>query len=68
MGILNCSGEYLMNLDPDDEIKGEDSLEYLYKQSKYLDLDIISFNALDKKSNSIIIIFHQNNSSVEKIT
>ena len=54
MGILNCSGEYLMNLDPDDEIKGEDSLEYLYKQSKYLDLDIISFNALDKKSNSII--------------
>jgi len=54
MGILNCSGEYLMNLDPDDEIKGEDSLEYLYKQIKYFDLDILSFNALDKKSNRTI--------------
>ena len=48
MGILNSSGEYLMNLDPDDEIKGVDSLEYLYKLSKNLNLDIISFNALDK--------------------
>ena len=61
MGILNSSGEYLMNLDPDDEIKGVDSLEYLYKQSKNLNLDIISFNALDKKSNGIIKIVYLNN-------
>ena len=60
MGILNSSGEYLMNLDPDDEIKGVDSLEYLYKQSKNLNLDIISFNALDKKSNGVIKCIDKN--------
>jgi glycosyltransferase involved in cell wall biosynthesis len=30
MGILYSSGEYLLNLDADDEINGEDTLEYLY--------------------------------------
>ena len=60
MGILNSSGEYLMNLDPDDEIKGVDSLEYLYKQSKNFNLDIISFNALDKKSNGVIKCIDKN--------
>ena len=60
MGILNSSGEYLMNLDPDDEIKGVDSLEYLYKQCKNLNLDIISFNALDKKSNGVIKCIDKN--------
>ena len=41
MGILNSTGEYLMNLDPDDVIYGEDSLEYLYNQSKFYNLDIL---------------------------
>ena len=54
MGILNSTGEYLMNLDPDDVIYGEDSLEYLYNQSKFYNLDIISFYVNQKKGNSII--------------
>ena len=54
MGILNSTGEYLMNLDPDDVIYGEDSLEYLYNQSKIYNLDIISFYVKEKKYNSII--------------
>ena len=54
MGILNSTGEYLMNLDPDDVIYGEDSLEYLYNQSKIYNLDIISFYVKEKKCNSII--------------
>ena len=57
MGILNSSGEYLLNLDPDDEIYGKSSLEYLYKQAKFLNLDIISFNALNKKLNNVLKCF-----------
>jgi glycosyltransferase involved in cell wall biosynthesis len=57
MGILNSSGEYLLNLDPDDEIYGKSSLEYLNKQAKFLNLDIISFNALDKKLNNVLKCF-----------
>ena len=53
-GILYSSGEYLLNLDPDDEIYGKDSLEYLYNQSKFYNLDIISFYVNQKKGNSII--------------
>ena len=30
VGILNSSGEYLMNLDSDDELKGYNSLKNLY--------------------------------------
>ena len=58
MGILNSTGEYLMNLDPDDVIYGEDSLEYLYNQSKIYNLDIISFYVKEKKYNSIIRFFY----------
>ena len=54
MGVLNSCGEYLLNLDPDDVIYGEDSLEYLYNQSKFYNLDIISFYVYAKKDNSII--------------
>ena len=54
MGILNSTGEYLLNLDPDDVINGEDSLEYLYNQSKFYNLDIISFYVNQKKGNRII--------------
>jgi len=54
MGVLNSCGEYLLNLDPDDVIYGEDSLEYLYNQSKFYNLDIISFYVNAKKDNSII--------------
>ena len=30
MGILNCTGEYLLNLDPDDKFYNLRNLEYLY--------------------------------------
>ena len=31
MGIINSKGEYIMNLDPDDELEGPDNLEYLFR-------------------------------------
>ena len=54
MGILNSSGEYLLNLDPDDMINGPDTLEFLYNKAKFDNLDIISFNVLDQKHKRII--------------
>ena len=43
MGIINSTGEYLMNLDPDDELLGENSLEYLYQISIRSKVDFVSF-------------------------
>ena len=54
MGILNSKGEYLMNLDPDDEFEGPDNLEYLYNKAKKAKVDIISFSVLYKCSMDII--------------
>ena len=54
MGILNSIGEYLINLDPDDEFKDNECLEYLYNQAKNSNVDILSFDVLDKKHNKII--------------
>ena len=48
MGILNSKGEYLMNLDPDDELEGSENLEYLYNKAKRINADIISFSTLFK--------------------
>ena len=42
MGILKSTGEYLMNIDPDDEIKGKNTLEYLYNKSIISKPDIIN--------------------------
>ncbi len=53
MGILNSSGEYLMNVDPDDELEGKDNLEYLYNLTKKNHAEIITFAALFKKNNKI---------------
>ena len=49
MGILHSSGDYLMNFDPDDELVGEDALEYLYNKTIFSKADIISFNYLSPK-------------------
>ena len=49
MGILNSKGEYIMNLDPDDELVGRDNLEYLYKIINKLKVDVISFGYIIKK-------------------
>ena len=57
MGILNSRGEYLMNLDPDDEFKDNDSLEYLYNQTILTHVDIISFNIINKKNNRFIKLY-----------
>ena len=43
MGIINCTGEYMMNLDPDDRLDGIDNLEFLYNTSKSSDLDFIRY-------------------------
>ena len=50
MGILNSNGEYLMNLDPDDELNGIFVLEYLYKIAKKSKIDVISFGHLIKET------------------
>ena len=60
MGILHSSGEYLMNVDSDDELEGEDNLEILYNYTIKKSIDIISFNVLNKKDNVYIKCKNQN--------
>ena len=55
MGILNSTGRYLMNLDPDDVFKEHDNLEYLYNKVSKLKTDILSFGYLSKFDNTIKI-------------
>ena len=50
MGIINSKGEYLMNLDPDDELEGPDNLEFLYYKAHQTKVDIISFGIIQKKN------------------
>ena len=54
MGILNSSGEYLINLDPDDELNDYNSLEYLYNKAKKHKLDLLSYGVLFKSENKTI--------------
>ena len=56
MGILNSSGEYVMNLDPDDLFTDEDNLKLLYYKSKELKLDIIIFLLKKLKQKKIIYL------------
>ena len=55
VGILNCKGEYIMNLDPDDEFESSKNLEFLYKSVKNSNLDILSFGALFKYNEEVTI-------------
>ena len=43
MGIINSKGEYLMDLDPDDQLLGKNNLDYLYNTAKKLNVDFITF-------------------------
>ena len=43
MGILNCTGEYVINLDPDDKFANEKNLESLYKYAKIFKSDLIIY-------------------------
>lgn len=54
MGIIHSSGEYLINLDPDDELKDPDVLKYLYYKIKNANVDFISFTFLEKSSMHLI--------------
>ena len=55
MGVLNSTGEYLMNLDPDDELEGKDNLEYLYQKTKHSQIDVISFGTYFKGLNRVML-------------
>jgi len=46
MGILNSKGEYIMCLDPDDQLPGRYILKFLYNKAKILNVDIIIFKLL----------------------
>ena len=48
MGIINSSGKYLMNLDPDDQLASDNDLKYLYKIIKKRKVDVITFAYLEK--------------------
>ena len=50
MGVLHSSGKYLMNFDADDELIGEDALEFLYNQTVSTKADIISFDIINKNT------------------
>ena len=65
MGILNSRGEYLMNLDPDDELYSSDNLEYLYNITKKSKIDVISFGFI--KQNNLNISKHYLCSNFNKI-
>ena len=43
MGILNCTGEYLINMDPDDKLSNENDLKRLYKIGKKYKSDFIEY-------------------------
>ena len=43
IGVLNSKGEYLMNLDPDDQYKNKNSLKFLYNLAQKLEVDFITF-------------------------
>jgi glycosyltransferase involved in cell wall biosynthesis len=46
MGILKTTGEYIMNVDPDDLLKENNILEYLYEIANKFKVDFISFGFL----------------------
>ena len=43
MGILNCTGEYVLNLDPDDQFQGINNLEILYRVAKFKNTDMVIY-------------------------
>lgn len=65
MGILNSSGEYVMNLDPDDEFSNKNNLKILYDISKTHKLDIIIF-LLHKIKGQNLTIFNKHIKDLSK--
>lgn len=46
MGIINSRGEYLMNLDPDDELKDSYVLEFLYNIINQTKVEVLKFGLI----------------------
>lgn len=55
MGILNCTGEYVLNLDPDDMLSNKFNLEILFKKAKKNKTDLIIFKLKKIKINKFNI-------------
>lgn len=55
MGILNSSGEYVLDLDPDDMFSNKYNLEILYKNAKKHNTDLIIFKLKKIRTNKIKI-------------
>ena len=53
MGIIHSNGEYIMDLDPDDELSNETDLEFLYSNTNSSQIDIINFGIITKYSNGL---------------
>ena len=53
-GILFSSGEFILNLDSNDELKGYNTLKNLYYKTKRYNLYIINFVFKDNKQNKDI--------------
>ena len=52
MGMINSTGEYLFNLDPDDKISSPINLELLYDKAQLLNVDTIKFLIKRMKRNN----------------
>ena len=46
LGILNSKGEYLLNIDSDDILYGNDTLEFLYNRANKSNIDVILYSRL----------------------
>jgi glycosyltransferase involved in cell wall biosynthesis len=51
MGIINSSGEYLMNVDPDDILNGKNCLQKLYNIANLYNVEVITFSFFNKNKN-----------------
>ena len=53
MGILNCTGEYVLNLDPDDMLSNKYNLQFLYRKAKKNNIDLIIYRIKLINNNNI---------------
>lgn len=72
MGIINSTGEYVFNLDPDDKLSSPINLKLLYDRAKILNVDTIKFiikriKRNKKQTNIQRKLFELNNSYYEAI-
>lgn len=51
IGALSAKGTYIFSLDNDDKLFGEDSLDYIYKQAKEGNYDIVNFKRIYARNN-----------------